>query len=51
MEASHVSALHNKHAGLERRIHDEMKSPHPDLAVVALLKRHKLRIRDEIARH
>jgi hypothetical protein len=51
MESSHFSALQNKHAGLERRIHDEMKSSHPDLAIIAALKRHKLRIRDEIARH
>lgn len=51
METSHVNALHTKHAGLERRIQEEMKSTHPDLAMISALKRHKLRIRDEIARH
>lgn len=51
MEASHINALHNKHAGLERRIAEEMKSPHPDLAMLQALKRHKLRIRDQIAHH
>lgn len=51
MEASHVSALQLKHAGLERRIHQEMTRPQPDLVTVKLLKRHKLRIRDEIAQH
>ena len=51
METTHVLALQEKHSGLERRIHQELKSPHPDMAMVATLKRHKLRIRDEIARH
>jgi hypothetical protein len=51
MESSHVSSLQTKHAGLERQIHDEMKNPHPNLGVVAMLKRHKLRIRDQIAHH
>lgn len=51
MEASHINALHNKHAGLERRIAEEQKSRNPDLAMLQALKRHKLRIRDEIAQH
>ncbi|WP_371815694.1 YdcH family protein [Novosphingobium sp. SG751A] len=51
MEASHINALHNKHAGLERRIAEELKSPHPDPVTLQALKRHKLRIRDQIAHH
>jgi hypothetical protein len=51
METAHVSALQNKHAGLERKIQEEMKTAHPNLGMVATLKRHKLRIRDAIARH
>jgi hypothetical protein len=51
MESSHVFALQNKHAGLERKIQAEMKSANPDMGMIAMLKRHKLRIRDEIARH
>nr|WP_292965934.1 YdcH family protein [Novosphingobium sp. UBA1939] len=51
MESSHILALQEKHHGLERRIQQEMKSPHPDLAMIASMKKHKLRIRDEIARH
>jgi hypothetical protein len=51
MESSHVSALQTKHAGLERRLHDEMKSPHPDMGMITMLKRHKLRIRDQLAQH
>lgn len=49
--SSHLAALQSKHAGLERQIHEAMKSPHPDLAMIASLKRHKLKIRDMMARH
>ena len=48
MEASHASALQNKHAGLERRIQEELNRPLPDLATVQLLKRRKLRIKEEL---
>lgn len=48
MEQSHVSALQLKHAGLERRIADEMSRPLPDLEALQLLKKQKLRIKDEI---
>ena len=51
MEASHVSSLQNKHAGIERRIREEMNRPQPDLSMIQALKRHKLRIRDVIAHH
>jgi hypothetical protein len=51
MAASHYSALQNKHASLERRIQEEMARPLPNLAMVQVLKRNKLRIRDAIAHH
>lgn len=48
MEQSHVSALQLKHAGLERKIQDEMNRPLPDLAMIQHLKRRKLRIKEEL---
>jgi hypothetical protein len=49
METSHVSALQLKHAGIERRLQEEMGRPLPDIAVVQTLKKRKLRIKEEIA--
>jgi len=49
MEASHVSALQDKHASIERRLHEEMRRPIPDDTTVQLLKRRKLKIKDAIA--
>ena len=49
MESSHVSALQMKHAGLERQIQQELNRPSPDLTTVQLLKRRKLRIKDELS--
>ncbi|MCC6926315.1 DUF465 domain-containing protein [Novosphingobium sp.] len=48
MEQSHVSALQLKHAGLERQIAQEMSRPMPDLAAIQLLKKRKLRIKEEL---
>lgn len=49
METSHVSALQTKHAGLERKIAEEMARPAPDGALVMELKRRKLRIKEELS--
>ncbi|MCW1382296.1 YdcH family protein [Novosphingobium sp. KCTC 2891] len=49
METSHVSALHTKHAGLERRIAEELLRPAPDENLVMELKKRKLRIKEELA--
>jgi len=49
MEASHVSALQLKHAGLERQIEQEQSRPMPDLAAIQTLKRRKLRIKEELS--
>ena len=51
MEASHMSALVEKHAGLERKIQEEMNRPAPDDAVVHELKKQKLRLKDKITQH
>lgn len=49
-QSSHLSALHDKHAGLEARLHDEMTRPAPDAAAVQALKRQKLKLKEEIQR-
>jgi hypothetical protein len=49
MEQPHVSALQLKHAGLERQIEAELNRPLPDLAALQVLKRRKLRIKEELA--
>jgi hypothetical protein len=49
MESSHFSALQTKHAGLERRISEEMTRPSPDAILLTDLKRRKLKIKEELA--
>lgn len=49
MESSHTSALQNKHAGLEAKLRHEMNRPSPDAATIQVLKRQKLRIKEELA--
>lgn len=51
METSHVSALQTKHAGIERQIQQEMSRPMPDDVAIQALKKRKLRLKEEIARH
>ena len=51
MEASHLSALIEKHAGLERMIEEELNRPAPDDAILQDLKKRKLRIKDAITHH
>lgn len=47
---AHLSALRDKHAGLEAEIDEEAGRPHPDELRIAELKKRKLRLKDEIAR-
>lgn len=49
MEASHVSALQLKHAGLERQLSEEQNRPMPDLMTIQILKKRKLKIKEELA--
>lgn len=50
MHTSHVDALQTKHAGLEARLRAEMARPAPDTAMVADIKKQKLRLKEEISR-
>lgn len=43
-----IEALRRQHSNLEARLDDEANRPLPDEAVLADLKRQKLRIKDEI---
>ena len=45
----HVSALKTRHAALEEVLEQEFTRPHPDQAVIADIKKQKLRIKDELA--
>jgi len=49
MDASHVSSLQLKHAGLERQIEQELSRPMPDAAMLQELKKRKLRIKEQLA--
>ncbi|MBC2666764.1 YdcH family protein [Novosphingobium flavum] len=51
MESTHVSALQMKHAGLERQIAEEMSRPSPDQSAIQMLKKRKLRIKEELQFH
>ena len=48
MDTSHVSSLQLKHAGLEKRIDEEMGRPMPDNATLQTLKKRKLRIKEQL---
>lgn len=49
MNTAHVSSLTAKHANIEARLDDEQRRPLPDTAVIALLKKQKLRLKEAIA--
>lgn len=46
----HVDSLRHKHAHLEHLIDEELHRPMPDQAVVARMKKEKLRLKEEIER-
>lgn len=48
MQTAHMQALEAKHATLDQRIHAESQRPLPDAAVLADLKKQKLRLKEEI---
>ena len=48
--SSHVDALQHKHAGIDAKLRKEMARPAPDPATVQILKKQKLRIKEEITR-
>jgi len=49
MQTAHVQALEAKHATLDERIHAESLRPLPDTALLAELKKQKLRLKEEIS--
>ncbi|HEX8553879.1 MAG TPA: YdcH family protein [Sphingomonas sp.] len=49
MQTTHHAALAAKHATLDRRIAEETHRPLPDPAVLAELKKQKLRLKEELA--
>ena len=48
--SSHLVELRRKHAVLEQKIENEMRSPGSDDLQIAEMKREKLRLKDEIVR-
>ena len=50
METGHISALSAKHAGLDARIAAETSRPAPDSALIALLKKQKLKVKEALQR-
>jgi hypothetical protein len=51
MEASHAAALHAKHQGLEARLKEELSRPAPDMTIIQLLKKQKLRLKEALSLH
>ena len=51
MDTSHSNSLQLKHAGLERKIEEEMSRPMPDPAMLQALKKQKLRIKEQLGNH
>lgn len=50
MDTAHSSALHARHAGLDERIAAETRRPSPDSALVAQLKKQKLKLKETLAK-
>jgi hypothetical protein len=48
MQTTHQQALETKHAALDRRIADESHRPMPNSAIIADLKRQKLKLKEEL---
>jgi hypothetical protein len=48
MQNAHMSALEQKHAGLDARIAEENQRPHPDDALVTRLKKEKLKVKEAL---
>ena len=49
MSNSHLSALETKHAALARKVEVEEQRPHPDAALLAGLKKQKLKLKEELS--
>lgn len=51
MDKAHVEALASKHAALHAQIDIEEHRPHPDVDLLARLKKEKLRLKDAMVGH
>jgi hypothetical protein len=51
MHNAHLAALEAKHAHLDRQIANESQRPLPDPIVLAILKKQKLRLKEELTAH
>jgi hypothetical protein len=49
MNIAHLSSLNATHAKIEARLTDEQRRPNPDSALLAILKKQKLRLKEAIA--
>lgn len=49
--SARITALRQRHSELDSRIGRELSRPAPDSATLGRLKRHKLMIKDEMARY
>jgi hypothetical protein len=49
MVLTHVTALQAKHEGLERRLKEELARPAPDMSIIQLLKKQKLRLKEALS--
>jgi hypothetical protein len=48
METQHLQSLQQKHAALDKKIHEEQQRPAPDNSRISSLKKRKLRLKEEI---
>lgn len=48
MSTSHLSTLKSRHADLDAKIANEERRPAPDTGLVALLKKRKLKLKEEM---
>lgn len=48
MQNAHLSALEAKHAILDTKLAEELRRPSPDTIRIGELKRHKLRVKEEM---
>ena len=49
MVESHVAALQAKKEGLEARLKEELGRPAPDMTMIQMLKKQKLRLKEELS--
>lgn len=50
MDNAHVAALAAKHAQFDQKIAEEFSRPKPDSALIAMLKKQKLKLKEAISR-